>query len=80
MKSRPRQSECNSKFNSQPYYEGIAVPEVVPFWNQGQVTIFQQNFARQHTAGQTKEVLRQSTIDVFKLPTRSSNLSPIEHV
>jgi hypothetical protein len=31
--------------NSQPYCEGIVVPEVVQFRNQGQVTIFQQDNA-----------------------------------
>jgi hypothetical protein len=52
--------------NSQPYCEEIVVPEIVPFWNQGQVTIFQQDYAQLHTTVQTKEVLRQSNIDVLK--------------
>jgi hypothetical protein len=56
----------NATPNLQPYSEGIVVPEVVPFWNQGQVIIFQQDNARQHTTGQTKEVLRQSNIDVME--------------
>jgi hypothetical protein len=72
--------KVNATPNSQPYCEGIVVPKVIPFHNQGQVTIFHQYNARLHTAGQSKEVLRQSNIDVLKLPTRSPDLSPIEHV
>jgi hypothetical protein len=72
--------KVNATPNSHPYCDGIMVPEAVPFRNQGQVTIFQQDNARPHTAGQTKEVLWQSNIDVLKLPTRSSDLSSIEHV
>jgi hypothetical protein len=47
--------KLNATPNSQPYCEGIVVPEVLPFRNQGQVTIFQQYNARSHTAGQTKK-------------------------
>jgi hypothetical protein len=50
--------KVNATPNSKPYCEGIVVPEVAPFRNQGQVTILQQDNARPHTAGQTKEVLR----------------------
>jgi hypothetical protein len=45
----------NETPNLQPYCEGILVPEVVPFLNQDQVTIFQQDTGnpREHTARQT---------------------------
>jgi hypothetical protein len=50
--------KVNATPNSQPYWEGIVVPEVVLIRNQDQVTIFQQDNARPHIAGQTKEVLQ----------------------
>ena len=63
--------KLNATPNSQPYCEGIVVPEVVQFWNQGQVTLFQQDNAQPHTTGHIKDILRQSNIDVLECPTRS---------
>jgi hypothetical protein len=57
--------KVNATPSSQPYCEEIVVTEILSFRNQGQVAIFQQHNARTHTAGQTKEVLRLSNIDVL---------------
>jgi hypothetical protein len=50
--------------NSQPYCEGIVVDEVVPFLNQGQVTICQQDNTLPCTEKQTKDILWQ-TISMY---------------
>jgi hypothetical protein len=76
--NKPRHSERNAEFTDSLWGNrgswSCAVSEP------GEVTIFQQDNARPYTARQTQGIIRHNNIDALEWPTRSLDLSPIEHV
>jgi len=65
---------------SQRYCNEIIEPVVVPFMTQHDVTLFQQDNARPHTARNTQGALRRNNVQVLPWPARSPDISPIEHL
>lgn len=55
-------------------------PVALPYLQQLQDPIFQQDNARPHTAAVTRNFLRQANVTVLPWPARSPDLSPKEHV
>lgn len=65
----------------QRYRDEILTPVVVPFLNANvNVTLFQQDNARCHTAHVCRNFLTQQNINVLDWPACSPDLSPIEHL
>ncbi|GBM39213.1 hypothetical protein AVEN_223832-1 [Araneus ventricosus] len=56
----------------------VIQPVVLPFMNNIQGSVFQQDNARPHTAVVTQHAVQ--SVDVLPWPVRSPDLSPIEHV
>ncbi|GFT64975.1 transposable element Tcb1 transposase [Trichonephila clavipes] len=63
---------------AQWHVHDILQPHVLPLMQRLSGAIFQQDNARFHTARVSQDCLR--TVTTFPWPTRSSNLSPIEHI
>ena len=53
---------------------------IVPFARQRPGVIIQQDNARPHTARYTMHVLNNNNVHLLESPSRSRDLSPIEHV
>ena len=71
----------NGNLKGQCYRDEILAPVVVPYFNVNRnVTIFQQDNARCHTACVSVDVLQQQNTDLLPWPAHSSDLSPIEHL
>ena len=62
------------------YCDEIIQPVVLPFLQQSHGTIFQQDNTRPHSARHTRNVLRQHNVTVLEWPSRSPDLSPMEHL
>jgi len=62
------------------FCEEIVVSYVVPFFQNHDAMIFQQDNARPHSANYTRQVLAENDIATLEWPSRSPDLSPIEHV
>ena len=63
------------------YIDEILEPEVVPFLrNNGDVTLFQQDNARAHSARLTMDFFNQNGVQVLPWPAFSPDLNPIEHL
>ena len=63
------------------YIDEVLEPVVVPFLhNNADVTLFQQDNARPHSARVTMDFLRQNNVQVLPWPAFSPDLSPIEHL
>ena len=60
--------------------DGIIEPVVIPYLQQNNVGIFQNDNARPHTARHTQNILHIHNVKVLQWPARSSDLSPIEHL
>jgi len=54
--------------------------QIVPFFPNHDAMIFQQDNARPHSANYTRQVLAENNIATLEWPSRSPDLSPIEHV
>lgn len=66
---------------AQRYRDEILAQEVVPFINRhGQGLVFQHDNARPHTARVTADFLQRNNVNVLPWPSRSPDLSPIEHI
>lgn len=66
---------------SQRYIDTILRPVVLPHLRaHGDVTVFQQDNARPHSARLTRDFLDGQQVDVMPWPAYSPDLSPIEHV
>ena len=63
------------------YIDEILEPEVVPFLrNNGDVTLFQQENSRAHSARLTMDFFNQHGVQVLPWPAFSPDLNPIEHL
>ena len=71
----------NGNLTAQRYIEQVMEPEVVPFIRQnGRGLVFQHDNARPHTARLTQDFLRRNNVQVLPWPSRSPDMSPIEHL
>ena len=57
----------------------IVTPHVLPYGQRHNLTL-QQDYARCHTARYTMELLNRDNVDVLDWPSRSPDLSSIEHM
>ena len=60
--------------------EQIVCPYVVPFFKTHNAMIFQEDNARPQSANSTCQVLAKNHVATLEWPSRSADLSPIEHV
>ena len=66
---------------SRRYIDEVLEPVVVPFLqNHADVTLYQQDNARPHSARLTTDFLGQNNVQVLPWPAFSPDLSPIEHL
>lgn len=66
---------------AQRYRDQVLQPVVIPFMQrQRQGLLFQQDNARPHTARLTMDFLNRQNIQLLPWPSRSPDLSPIEHL
>ena len=66
---------------SRRYIDEVLKPVVVPFLqNHADVTLYQQDNGRPHSARLTTDFLRQNNAQVLPWPAFSPDLSPIEHL
>lgn len=71
----------NGNLTAQRYIDQVLQPEVVPFIRQnGRGLVFQHDNARPHTARLTQDFLRRNNVQVLPWPSRSPDMSPIEHL
>ncbi len=79
--SRTELLVVDGNLNAQRYCDEILAPVVVPFFNANRnVTLFQQDNARCHTARISTTLLEQNNIETLPWPALSPDLSPIEHL
>ena len=79
--SRTQLIIVNGNLTGQHYRDGILAPVVVPYFNVNRnITIFQQDNARCHTARVSVDYLQQQNIDLLSWPACSPDFSPIEHL
>lgn len=62
------------------YCDEVLVPVVVPFLQEGNTNIFQQDNARPHVARQSRDVMARNNINILEWPPKSPDMSPIEHL
>ena len=71
----------NGNLSAQRYVNFVLRPVVLPFLNAHRdITTFQQDNARPHSAQLTQNFLRNNNINVMPWPACSPDLSPIEHL
>lgn len=66
--------------NANRYIHTVLEPTLIPYLRRLENPIFQQDNARPHVARVTMEFLEQANVDLLPWPSRSPDLSPIEHV
>lgn len=66
--------------NAQGYINDILEPVTLPYLQELENHIFQQDNARPHTAAATTRFLHEANVRVLPWPAKSPDLSPIEHV
>ena len=78
---RTRLVIIDGNLSAQRYRDEILTPVVIPFLRaNGPGLTFQQDNATPHTAGLTRTFLAQNNVNVLGWPSKSPDLSPIEHV
>lgn len=78
---RSRLLIINGNMTARRYIDDVLRPELVPLLRrQRHVRVFQQDNAKAHTARITSAYLRQQGVNLLDWPSRSPDLSPIEHV
>ena len=70
----------HGNLNVMRYCNEIVQPALLPFLRQGHATIFQQDNAWCHVAWHTMHFLQANNANVLDWPTRSPDISPIEHL
>lgn len=71
----------DGSLNARRYCDTILRPVVFPFlMNHDDITQFQQDNARPHSARITIDCLAEANVDVMEWPAYSPDLSPIEHL
>ena len=70
----------NGNLNGEQYISQIIDPYILPFLNDNEGTIFQQDNAKPHTARITVEHLNDNNIQPLSWPAKSADLNPIEHI
>ena len=66
--------------NAVRYCADIITPVIVPYIDNGNADILQQDNALCHTACHTQNVLAANNINTLNWPAKSPDLSPIEHL
>ena len=71
----------NGNITARRYIDDVLDPVMVPFLNTNpDITVFQQDNARPHTARITREYMQQENVEVLPWSAYSPDLSPIEHL
>ena len=71
----------NGNLTAQRYIDQVLTPKLLPFINRnGPGLVFQQDNARPHSARLTRNFLQCNNVNVRPWPSRSPDLSPIEHI
>lgn len=79
--SRTDLVRVNGTLTGQRYVQEILTPHVLPAaQTYGAMFVFQQDNARPHTACVSANCLQNANINVLQWPSRSPDLSPIEHL
>ena len=78
MQSRLLRIEGN--LNSNHYSREVLQPEVLPFLHATPHAIFQHDNVRSHVARIVQAFLQRRRVSLLSWPTRSPDMSPIEHV
>ena len=79
VRSRTELLVLNGTLTGQRYINEVLQPVVLPFVQQHHV-VLQDDNARPHRARIVQQFLQQNNVDHLDWPTRSPDLSPIEHV
>lgn len=80
-RNRTRLIVVDGNLNGVRYQDEILRPVVVPFLQrQGVGAIFQQDNAPAHTSRVSRTFLQDSNVEVLDWPSKSPDLSPIEHI
>ena len=66
--------------NAVRYCNQVVVPAIVPYIQNGNVDVLQQDNARCHIARHTRNVLATHNINTLDWPAKSPDLSPVEHM
>ena len=71
----------NGNITARRYINGVLDPVMVPFLNTNpDITVFQQDNARPHTAHITRQYMQQENVEVLLWPSYSPDVSRIEHL
>ena len=70
----------HGNLNAVRYCNQIVVPGIVPYIQNGNADVLQQDNARCHIARHTRNVLAAHNINTLDWPAKSPDLSPVEHM
>ena len=69
-----------NRLNAARYFDEIILPIVVPYKQNSNAVVFQQDDKQCHIARHTQHVLAENNINTLEWPARSPELSLIEHM
>lgn len=78
--SRSRLVFIRGNMNAQRYVDEVVEPHILPFLQQLEDPLFQQDNARPHIARRSMNRFVEDNVNLLPWPPRSPDLSPIEHV